>query len=409
MPNFLEPKLHGIDWACMPYMFGSQLAPGGEVRIREEMVASVPIDSLAAIQLDGELEDVERSNLEGGNDTTALDALADKYAPALGSEKGLAKIGKTIARLKGFLPKGIGVLVERMMRDAAAKALPDYYQDKDEEDNDSSDDGDDDGAMAEWLFMRSQNDQHAVDNAEDIADTHMDAKKNLRSPKSPKRKAVGYPSPSLERKAGVLTEQTNLVKIEPSVVEMTARQDGGQHQSQTESQDADSQKTAKFEHGSELAHLEEVLRERERMTFNCKVEPLSPPPTLKRSTSSLEPQLAKRPCPKSAISIERPLRRQFASEDASTAGESSQHMSSSHSLDHAKPKTPLRIRIPCPGSSEPRDTRFRRKTANTADAMDWDRARALQQLYVCELRAGRKPKMPEMNCTAGRWGNWARF
>ena len=52
MPNFLEPKLHGLDWACMPYMFGKYMAPGGEVRIREEMVASVPIETLAAIQLE---------------------------------------------------------------------------------------------------------------------------------------------------------------------------------------------------------------------------------------------------------------------------------------------------------------------------------------------------------------------
>lgn len=417
VPNFLEPKLHGIDWACMPYMFGPHMAAGGEVRIREEMVAAVPIDSLAAVELDDVLEDVERSNLEGGNETTALDALADKWAPALGSEKGLAKIGRTIERLKGFLPKGIGVLVNRMVRTAAEKALPDYYADKEEEENHSSDDEDDGGAMAEWLFMASQDKRQT--NNDDGDATRSPARtshanfiksSNARSPKSPKLKRSNYSSPRSQRRAGVLTEQTNIVKAEAIATDTVVGEGGQRRQSQSQSQKAELQTKARYEHKADIAYLEKILREREQMTF--KSEPLSPPPTLKRPRSpAIESQTVKRSCPTKDTPRDRPIPVQNDSNERQHnrglgQEEASQLLSSGNSRDRIKPA--LKLRTPAGGFELP-DTRFRRRKRNSGDEMDWDRARALEQLIVCELRAGRKPKMPELNCTAGRWGSWTRF
>lgn len=424
VPNFLEPKLHGIDWSCMPIMFGPYMSPGGDIRIREEMVASVPIDSFSSIDLDDTLEDVERSNLEGGNDTTDLDVLADKWAPLLDSDRGLARIGRKIERLKNFLPKGVGVLVTRLMRNAASKALPDYYQKEEENDNESSDGEDDGGAMAEWLFMTSQDGRRELATDEDtnanisrdVGISRAKAKVSLAHTVKPASPIpTEYPSPRSQERSRVLMEQTNVVKAEMTIFEGTIRQekDKEHSQSRSQSQDTNSQARAKYEHEAELAQLEKVLREREQMKFDVKTELLSPPPTLKRLGSPIESQTIKCSCPKSSVSRGRPSSNSLGIEASTQPTPTperplakSQNVSiSSHSRDRPSLFVPLRK----PSSSEPPDTRFRRKVPNPNDEMDWERARALEQLYICELRAGRKPKMPELNCTAGRWGCWTRF
>ncbi|KAH8114435.1 hypothetical protein DFH11DRAFT_1688950 [Phellopilus nigrolimitatus] len=73
VPNFLEPCLFGLDWACMPML----------------------------------IEDSEVKNLEGGDGVKELDVLVGLWTAAPGLEGGHPQIGGIVRLMQAYLSKGI--------------------------------------------------------------------------------------------------------------------------------------------------------------------------------------------------------------------------------------------------------------------------------------------------------------
>jgi hypothetical protein len=398
-------------------MFGAHMAPGGDVLIREEMVASVPIESLAALQVDDILEDVERSNLEGGNDATALDTLAEVWTASPGMQQGLQRAGKLIERLKGFLPKGIGVLVDRIMRDAAHKAMPVYFTEPDEEDNDSSDDGDDNGRMAEWLFGNQERGDQLDENG-DLVKDDINISRITPPSSSPLRRAASRPSISeqesrairrtrskisnLSRSGSkVLSENTNLVKVEKFETEPASLQ----HDRQTtsgrgprNSVPVKSQSQSQNEmNNTELAELVQILHERERMVLEA--APLSPPPSLERKSSHTDKSLQSKKrklehdSQTSQVSFSKRMNK-IGSEVHLSQGAASSHVCSIKSTQSLHSRS-SRI-LPSTSRKMKDDVEVRTRTVD----IDWARSRALEQLIISDMRAGRRPTLPKLKCTS---------
>ncbi|KAI5119407.1 hypothetical protein M0805_005950 [Coniferiporia weirii] len=152
VPNFLEPKLHGLDLACMPAMFGPFMAEGAAARIREEMGDALTLDSISELDGDNPIEDSEIKNLKHGNGVRELGALVSMWTAAPGAEGGLSSTGGIIHQMQKFLPKGISFLVERALRDARRKKLPQRYAVNEIDDADSSSDEEGPGRTADLLF-----------------------------------------------------------------------------------------------------------------------------------------------------------------------------------------------------------------------------------------------------------------
>ncbi|KAL5482499.1 hypothetical protein ACEPAI_9093 [Sanghuangporus weigelae] len=151
VPNFLEPSLRGLDWACMPNTFGPYMAEGGALRIQDEMAENLSVADLRNLEFNATIMDSSFKNLEGGYASDQLDTLASIWTATQGMVDGCFTAGGLISRLMGFLPKGISALVERAQRDANhQKALPQYLESEDEAD--SSSDEEDSGMVAELFF-----------------------------------------------------------------------------------------------------------------------------------------------------------------------------------------------------------------------------------------------------------------
>ena len=151
VPNFLEPSLRGLDWACMPRMFGPYMAKGGADRIQQEMSEKLSLSEINNIEIDAVLGDSSLKNLEGGSASEDLETLAGLWVSTPGGIGGFISAKGMISRLMGFLPKGVSVLVERALRDAhQQRIIPAYL----ESDDDADSSGEEEGAekVAELLF-----------------------------------------------------------------------------------------------------------------------------------------------------------------------------------------------------------------------------------------------------------------
>lgn len=170
MPNFLEPDLHGLDWACMPNMFGPYMGEGGTARIKEEMSEKLSLSDINKIEVGVMIESSELKNLEGGNASYELEKLANIWTADPGAASGSKSLESMIIRLKGFLPKGISVLVERALRDAQRqKPLPVYLK-SDEDEADSSSEEEGSGRTAELLFGQHLNLTHCEESQDNAAE-----------------------------------------------------------------------------------------------------------------------------------------------------------------------------------------------------------------------------------------------
>ncbi|KAL5501731.1 hypothetical protein ACEPAH_8991 [Sanghuangporus vaninii] len=151
VPNFLEPSLRGLDWACMPNMFRPYLAEGGALRIQDEMAENLSVADIRNLEFHATIMNSSLKNLEGGYASDQLDTLASIWTATQGMVDGCFTAGGLISRLMGYLPKGISALVERAQRDANhEKALPQYLESEDEAD--SSSDEENSGMVAELFF-----------------------------------------------------------------------------------------------------------------------------------------------------------------------------------------------------------------------------------------------------------------
>ncbi|TDL17208.1 hypothetical protein BD410DRAFT_843764 [Rickenella mellea] len=146
VPNFLEPKLKGLDWACMPTMFGPYMTPGGADTIRAEVQAAGIIDNISELNEDEVIEDVAIANLEGHHGITEL---AEQWGDDSGEGFEDSRTGGKVRKMFAFLPKGITLLVDRAIRDARVKALPAAYI---ESDHDSQSDDSQRRITAEAIF-----------------------------------------------------------------------------------------------------------------------------------------------------------------------------------------------------------------------------------------------------------------
>lgn len=156
VPNFLEPKLYGLDWACMPDMFKTCMAPTGAEAIREEIKLYDAIGDLQMLDDEESIEDATMANLEGSvgdassstSQDTRLTALVSRWATDVGLSNHIAD---QLRFVQGYLPRGLRVLVERALRDARVKRLPAYLlQDSSQEETQRDDEGH--ARTAEFLF-----------------------------------------------------------------------------------------------------------------------------------------------------------------------------------------------------------------------------------------------------------------
>lgn len=128
------------------------MAEGGLDRIREEMAAAVTLDAISEFNSEILIEDAEVSNLEGGEAKAELDTLVGVWTSAPGVESGQSSTGSLLHRMQKYLPKGMSVLIERTLRNARMKKLPQVYEENDKDDTDTSDDEDGAWRTAEMLF-----------------------------------------------------------------------------------------------------------------------------------------------------------------------------------------------------------------------------------------------------------------
>lgn len=149
IPNFLQPTLHGIDWACMLYMFGDHMAPGGVERLREELRLAGAVNHLSQLNENDLIEDLEFSNMEGGCGSEALDALVAKWAVGIDTENGQTKTGLLIRIAQAYLPKGVCFLIDRALRTARQKKPVQSFEDEDSDDSSSKESH---GRTAEIIF-----------------------------------------------------------------------------------------------------------------------------------------------------------------------------------------------------------------------------------------------------------------
>lgn len=160
VPNFLEPQLRGLDWACLPLMFGPYMAAGGADAIRKEieLAKATSVDTLALLDEEELLEDVHLSNLEGGNEARTLSSVAEKWGTELGYDGG--RLGGKIRVLMAFLPKGLTVLVDSALRKSRMRKIPERLANDDGDDSSSDDESH--GQTAALIFAPHRNSQEEV-------------------------------------------------------------------------------------------------------------------------------------------------------------------------------------------------------------------------------------------------------
>ncbi|KLO11494.1 hypothetical protein SCHPADRAFT_891560 [Schizopora paradoxa] len=179
VPNFLEPRLRGLDYACLPLMFGPYMAPGGAENIHADIRKenTTKIDSFTILDERELLEDVQLTNLECGGleKDSALSTAAEKWGTDLEYDGG--RLGGKIRAMRAFLSKNLASLVDGALKRSRNKILPshlNYDEAEGEEDNDSgTDDGDSHGEIAGKIFP-----DYAMKDADDVDDSHQQSVKS---------------------------------------------------------------------------------------------------------------------------------------------------------------------------------------------------------------------------------------
>ena len=149
VPNFLHPCLMGLDWACMPLMFGRYIADDGAKRMRNEIPIYVTMEEL---QLEGVIEDLELSNFEGPNGTQSPSTDVTNWTNQPGDEGGNTRIGNLVTKMLPFLPGGLATLSRRLLMDSRKEHNKKSMIEIEKGQYDSSSDEESYGRTAEFLF-----------------------------------------------------------------------------------------------------------------------------------------------------------------------------------------------------------------------------------------------------------------